>query len=128
MRLLPHFCLSIILLLCSVLVGMGCASVSRDKDSTSPSSASFSVYALSRGKGVPKGTRKVFEEIQEALEQAKEMGDVLSMKRTRFGLEGETLLCAVFANAELAQRMYEELEQFTLEVDLLNLVKEPCQK
>ena len=126
MRLLPLVVFSITLMLCSVLMGMGCANVSQEKDS-SPSAVSFSIYALSRGKGVPKGTRKVFEEIQEMLEEAKAKGQVLSMKRTRFGLEGETQLCAEFVNSESAQRMYEELEQFTVEIDLLNLVKEPCQ-
>ncbi len=125
MRFLQPVCLSITLMLCSILMGMGCAGVSQERASA-PSSASFSVYALSRGKGVPKETRKVFEKIQEMLEEAKAKGEVRSMKRTRFGLEGESKLCAVFESAELTQRMYDELEQLTVEIDLLNITNEPC--
>ena len=108
------------------LLGSACESIHKSTLAES-SPSSLSIYTLSRGKGVPEDTRKVFEKVEGMLKRAKVKGKVLRLKRLMFGLEGETKLCAEFSSAEEAQRVYQQLEKETLDVDLLNLVKEPCQ-
>ena len=46
----------------------------------------FSVYALSRGQGVPDETRAAFNEIEQLLQTIKEDGRVVSVSSKRIGL------------------------------------------
>jgi hypothetical protein len=86
----------------------------------------FSVYALSKGKGVPERTRQVFQHIRALLEDAQRQGKVVQLKQSRIGLEGETRLCVECSSAAVAQELFEKIRQLSADIDLLNVVIEPC--
>jgi hypothetical protein len=87
---------------------------------------SFSVYALSKGKGVPEKTRQALQQIRALLEDAQRQGNVVQLKQTRIGLEGETRLCAEFSSATVAQELFEQSRKLSAGIELLNVVMEPC--
>lgn len=87
---------------------------------------SFSVYALSRGKGVPDKARKVLEEARNMFKAAQERGEVSRFTDQRIGLEGETRLCVEFVNADTARNIFSEIQNIGHGVDLLNIKVEPC--
>lgn len=87
---------------------------------------SFSVYALSKGTGVPERTRQVLQQIRTLLEDAQRQGNVVQLKQTRIGLEGETRLCAEFSSATVAQELFEQSRKLSAGIELLNVVMEPC--
>ncbi len=92
------------------------------------STAEFAVYALSRGKGVPEPTRGVFRKARTLLEGAKRRGEVIRVKETRIGLEGETRLCVEAKDAAAARALLRELRAIAENVELFNVVVEPCLK
>lgn len=92
------------------------------------SPASFAVYALSRGRGVPQATRTAWQAVWEMLEKARREGTVLQLQQTRIGLEGEVRLCAEFADSRRAQEMLARAREMTTGVDLLNVVEESCSR
>jgi hypothetical protein len=92
------------------------------------STAEFAVYALSRGKGVPEPTRGAFRKSHTLLEGAKKRGEVLWLKETRIGLEGETRLCVEAKDATAARALLRELRAIAENVELLNVVVESCLK
>lgn len=111
----------------ALLIAAGCASADPVPNASHvPSGASFAVYALSRGKGVPERTRAVFEEAGRMLEEAKKRHKVVQLERARIGLEGETRLCAEFADAAAARDLFERIRRLAEGVELLNVVLEPC--
>lgn len=111
----------------ALLTTAGCATADPVPDtSNAASGASFAVYALSRGKGVPQRTRAVFQEARRILEGAKKRHKVVQLEQTRIGLEGETRLCAEFADAATAQDLFEKIRRVAEGVELLNVVQEPC--
>ena len=91
-----------------------------------PATPSVALYVLSRGKGVPEPARQVLREARAILEEAQYEGKVVGLKQTRIGLEGETRLCAVFNDREVAAEMIKRLRALTQGVELVNLVVEPC--
>jgi hypothetical protein len=94
--------------------------------SSAPAVSSFSVYALSKGKGVPEQSRQVFQRARALLEDAYRQGRVVRLKQDRIGLEGETRVCAEFSSATVAQELYEQIRQLSEGVELVNVVLEPC--
>ncbi|MDX1412429.1 MAG: hypothetical protein R3351_09750, partial [Nitrospirales bacterium] len=105
--------------------GRGCADMGA-LETTPSGTSSFSVYALSRGKGVPEGARKVLEEARILLKAAQERGEVVRLTDKRIGLEGETRLCAEFVNPESAHSLFSHIPEIGQGVDLLNVKIEPC--
>jgi hypothetical protein len=88
--------------------------------------SSFAVYALSRGQGVPGPTRTALEAIWSVLESARRDGTVARLERTRIGLEGEVRLCAELGRSAAAREVLERVRALARDVELLNLVEEPC--
>lgn len=86
----------------------------------------FAIYALSRGKGVPEGARAALAQARSALEDLQARGADITLTQERIGLEGETRLCASFAEASLAEEALERIRGLVSGVDLVNLVEEPC--
>lgn len=89
-------------------------------------SASFAVYALSRGRGVPDPTWSAWQAVWKMLEDARREGKVTRLQQTRIGLEGEVRLCAEFSSPEHAREMLERAREIGKGVELLNVVEEPC--
>lgn len=88
--------------------------------------SSFTVSALSRGKGVPEPTRSAWQAAWNVLESAQRDGKVLRLEQTRIGLEGEVRLCAEFRDLKLAREMLDRVRAIVKGVELLNLAEEPC--
>ena len=103
----------------------GCAEA-KPPETLAPAPQSISVYALSRGKGVPDPAREVLAQTRTLLKAAQERGEVLRVVEQRIGLEGETRLCAEFSHAESAGIMIEQIRQLGQGVDLINVKVEPC--
>lgn len=105
----------------------GCASQAAPENQTKlQSSKSFSVYALSRGKGVPEPTREILNQIENLLAKANGKGVSIEISKSRIGIEGETRLCASFSNSEAADDLLTQVQQLIKGVDLINIVVEPC--
>lgn len=108
-----------------------CGETSKAKDETraaETSTAEFALYALSRGKGVPEPTRGAFQRAHTLLEGAKKRGEVKWLKETRIGLEGETRLCVEAKDVAAARTLLRELRVIAENVELFNVVVEPCLK
>lgn len=108
-----------------------CGETSKAKDETraaQTTSAEFALYALSRGKGVPETTRGAFRQAHVLLEGAKQRGEVIRLKETRIGLEGETRLCVEAKDVASARTLLRELRAMAEKVELFNVVVEPCLK
>jgi hypothetical protein len=103
----------------------GCAEA-KPPESLAPAPQSISVYALSRGKGVPGQAREVLDQSRALLKTGQERGEVLRVIEQRIGIEGETRLCAEFSHAESAQIMIDQIKQLSEGVDLINVKVEPC--
>jgi hypothetical protein len=88
--------------------------------------AEFVLYALSRGKGVPEPTRDALEKANSLLEDARRRGEVLALSRMRIGLEGETRLCVQARDAAAARDLQRKIRAVTENVELFNIVDEPC--
>jgi hypothetical protein len=87
---------------------------------------SFTMYALSRGKGVPERARTALARAEAVLQGLRDQGADVTITKERIGLEGETKLCATFADHGLAAKTLERLRQLVSGVDLVNLSEEPC--
>lgn len=102
---------------------------SGEKDETRAAETStpeFAVYALSRGKGVPEPTRGALRKAHTLLEGAKQSGKVIRLKEARIGLEGETRLCVEAKDVAAARALLRELRAIAENVELFNVVVEPC--
>ena len=88
--------------------------------------ASFAVYALSRGRGVPEATRSAGQRVLAMLEDARRDGTVVRLQQTRIGIEGEVRVCAEVADAARARALLERARGVAAGVELLNVVEEPC--
>ncbi len=106
-------------------VGVGCAQLNAGEAKVS-TPLSFSVYALSRGKGVPEQARLVLDQARQVLKVGQDQGKVKRLVDRRIGLEGETQLCAEFSDAQAADRFFNELHHFSRGVDLVDMKKESC--
>jgi hypothetical protein len=89
---------------------------------------SVAVYALSRGQGVPSTTRLTYQKARALLQELEREKRVARLEETRVGLEGELRLCAEFTNDRSAHEAIERLHAMARDVDLLNVVEEPCRK
>ncbi|MDT3775945.1 hypothetical protein PJI16_00025 [Nitrospira sp. MA-1] len=103
----------------------GCAEA-KPPEALAPAPQSISVYALSRGKGVPDQAREVLAQSRTLLKSAQERGEVRRMVEQRIGIEGETRLCAEFSDTESAHSMIEQIQLLGQGVDLINVKVEPC--
>jgi hypothetical protein len=111
-----------------IAAGSACAG---DTATSRPAAASseprsLALYALSRGKGVPEAARAALADAEEALEDLQARGADVTITEERIGLEGETRLCATFADASLAEEALERIRRLVSGVDLVNLTEEPC--
>ncbi|HNP29629.1 MAG TPA: hypothetical protein PKK23_11325 [Nitrospirales bacterium] len=103
----------------------GCADA-KPPETLAPAPQSISVYALSRGKGVPDQAMEVLNQSRTLLQAARERGEVLRVVEQRIGLEGETRLCAEFSQAVSAHSMIDRIQQLGQGVDLIDVKVEPC--
>ncbi len=103
----------------------GCAET-KPPETLAPAPQSISVYALSRGKGVPDQARAVLTETRDLLKAAQERGEIVRMKEQRIGIEGETKLCAEFSEEKSAQPMIDQIRELGQGVDLIQIKAEPC--
>ena len=99
-----------------------------DKHVSETSGAEFALYALSRGKGVPEPTRGALEKANSLLEDARQRGEVLALSKTRIGLEGEMRLCVQAKDAAAARELQRKIRAIAENVELFNIVEEPCSK
>jgi len=103
----------------------GCAEA-KPPETLAPAPQSISVYALSRGKGVPDHAREVLSQSRTLLKAAQERGEVLRVVEQRIGLEGETRLCGEFSHTESAHTIIDQIQRLGQGVDLINVKIEPC--
>jgi hypothetical protein len=118
---------SLVLIAC--LGANGCvrpASEPATLGTSAPSRSSFSVYALSKGKGVPERSQQAFQQARALLEDAQRQGKIVQLKQARVGLEGETRLCAEISSPTVAQELFEQIRKLSEGIELLNVVMEPC--
>jgi hypothetical protein len=106
--------------------GMGCADMGGGKETGSSPPQSFSIYALSRGKGVPEEARKVLDKARAFLKMAREQGTVTRLTDQRIGLEGETRVCVELKDADSSSELFSHIQQMSLGVDLINVKIESC--
>jgi len=106
--------------------GMGCADMGGGKDGGTSPPQSFSIYALSRGKGVPAEARNVLDKARAFLKMAQEEGTVTRLTDQRIGLEGETRVCVELRDADSASELFSHIKQMSLGVDLINVKIESC--
>ena len=100
----------------------------KEGEPDAPDPRSFAVYVLSRGSGVPPAARRALEQVQELVDEDRRDGTAVQSRRTRIGLEGETRLCVEYEDTEAAKRALERARATVEDVDLVNLVVEPCDK
>jgi hypothetical protein len=106
--------------------GMGCADMGGGKDADSSPPQSFSIYALSRGKGVPEEARNVLDQARALLKTSQAQGTVTRLTDQRIGLEGETRVCAELRDTDSARELFSHVQQMSLGVDLINVKIESC--
>jgi hypothetical protein len=116
------------LLLASAGGARGVGQEPKGDESPVPAPRSFAVYALSRGAGVPPAARRALEQVQERVDKDRGEGIVVESRRTGIGIEGETRLCVEYEDAEPARKALERARDIVKDVDLVNLVVEPCDK
>lgn len=109
-----------------VMAGIVLNPASQAQTGAADAPKSFAVYALSRGAGVPAEAQAVLLETQRLLERLEAQGVDLTVVQERIGLEGETRLCAAFADPDQGQAAQRQVEELARGVDLLNVVAEPC--
>lgn len=114
------------------LLALGACGESSDANGEKPvadaPAAEFALYALSRGKGVPAATRAALDNANSLLEDARKNGEVVALTKTRIGLEGETRLCVQARDAAAARDLQKKVRVIAGDVELLNIVEEPCSK
>lgn len=116
-------------LVCLFSACVGNADTDRhDPDSTLSSGNSFSVYMLSRGKGVPEEARVSFAQVYQELLTLKQQGKLRSLTKEVIGLEGERKICAEFTDRETAQQLFLKIKKLAMQVDLFDIVMESCAK
>jgi hypothetical protein len=87
---------------------------------------SFALYVLSRGKGVPEGASAVLAGAEKVIADLQARGAPITVTKERIGLEGETRLCATFADESVAEEALARVRRLVSGVDLVNLTEEPC--
>ncbi|MQX62302.1 hypothetical protein GHK78_04385 [Sinorhizobium meliloti] len=87
---------------------------------------SFSVYALSRGSGVPDAALSVLERVRSAIERMQRENVSVRISEERIGLEGERRLCGEFESEDAARTAWQHAVAIAAGVDLVSLKVEPC--
>ncbi len=122
---LRWFLLLLIMPIILIEIGVGCGQIITDRSNlTQPSS--FSVYASSRGKGVPEKAMNMLNKAREILKVEQDQGKVKRLVDRRIVLEGKTQLCAEFSDEQVSDQFFNELHHFSRGVDLVNMKKELC--
>lgn len=98
----------------------------RSKSPAPKPPVSFTIVALSRGKGVPPATREALRSVQELVETDRRQGVKVIVETTRIGLEGETRTCVEYQDTVAGARAYERARAIVKGVDLATLTLEPC--
>ena len=88
--------------------------------------ASFAVYALSRGKGVPPEARAALQRVETMVEESRKRGVTVTVTTARIGIEGETRVCFAYEDPKEGARDYERARDLVKDVDLVNLKVESC--
>ncbi|MBR1164939.1 hypothetical protein [Bradyrhizobium elkanii] len=101
-----------------------------DRDTDPPEavlqSQSFAFYALSRGNGLSDEGRRLLEVFRELLRRMKAEGQIVQVSDSRFGLEGETRICAEFVSSDSASKAWMQMQRLSAGVDLVQLKPEKC--
>ena len=106
--------------------GTGCTEVNVSASTVSTPS-SFSLYVLSRGKGIPDEAKQVLDRSRQLFKRAQEQGDVKQIIDRRIGLEGETQICVELSDEHAANKLFSEIQHLSEGVALVNVKKESCQ-
>ena len=89
-----------------------------------PQVKSIALYVLSRGQGVSKEALEILAKFRGRIEEAGT--DVVSKTEERFGIEGETRICAEFVNEAIAKAIWEYVYNLAKNADLINMRVENC--
>lgn len=131
-RLIPRWplmsCLGFLLCLFAACVGNADVDSRQPPESTLFYGKSFSVYMLSRGKGVPQEARTSFDQVYQELVTLKQQGKLSFLKQEVIGLEGERRICAEFADGETARQLFVKIKKIAMVTDLFDIVIESCAK
>ncbi len=87
---------------------------------------SFSIYVLSRGKGVPDTAWQVLKDIRRYFLSQQASGFTTRVHETIIGLEGERRICAEFIDEIAGRKAWIRAEAIVAGVELVNLRVEPC--
>jgi hypothetical protein len=87
---------------------------------------SIAVYALSSGKGVSDAAWNALGAARDYLKGLAATGVELEVIEQRLGLEGETRLCAAFADPAAAEAALARLHELTRNIELVDVSIEPC--
>jgi len=87
---------------------------------------SIEILALSRGRGVPETTFKIFQDIVAIANTALESGSVVSVRQETIGLEGETRLCIVFRDNPALVAVANQIRRLATNIDLLQVNENRC--
>ena len=110
----------------AALSSLGAFASSEEELNPSLDQPSIEILALSRGRGVPETTFKVFQEIMAVANTALECGSALSVKQETIGLEGETRLCIVFRDNQAFAKIGNQIRRLATNIDLLQVNDNRC--
>ena len=82
------------------------------------------VEVLSRGRGVPEDTMRVYQDIKIAVEE--EDKSATGIKEQVLGLEGERRMCILIKNAALADSLFGKISVLARDVELMRVSRERC--
>ena len=87
---------------------------------------SFSIYTLSRGRGVPPDAKRALQQTRDILSELRATGIVFEATETRIGLEGELRLCVAFSDRAEANEAWLKIKAVTDAIDLVNIEFGDC--
>jgi hypothetical protein len=87
---------------------------------------SFSVYALSRGSGVPEAASELILELRSRYQANGTQREVSEFVEDRIGLEGETRVCIKFDSASATQAAWKDVQVLIGSKELIDLRAEEC--
>lgn len=125
-RLLGKTCRVVPLVLSTAILGLSTAAHANGSSLDELEGRSFSLYVLSRGKGVPDETWRVLKEMRKMFASRQADGVVVRIHEERIGLEGERRLCAEFIDETAARKAWSDAMEIAAGIELVNLRAEPC--
>jgi hypothetical protein len=114
------------LMLVTTILGLSTAAHANGLPLDNLEGRSFSLYVLSRGKGVPDETWRVLKEMRKMFASLQADGVVVRIHEERVGLEGERRLCAEFIDEIAARKAWSQAKEIAAGIELVNLRAEPC--